>query len=261
MIIIDTREPAEVKAQIRQHGIQIEEKNYVTTMDAATDYIINGRYAIERKAGTDLVGSIKDRKIYRQLDNLMQFDRPILLLENPQLRGFPVDSYNGFLASLIIKYPRLTILHSHNTYGTAYIITQIHEKDILPKTEIVDVNAMRPKSKFERPRDAQLFLLHGLLECSDVKARELLKCFKTPLNVFLAILNSKIEYTKNNKVKGISGPLSHLEGFGPKFLDLNQDLLKFDDSSIMTVESMSREPRIKTAEEILDEIKKYGDGD
>lgn len=80
MLIVDSREPQDLKQRIMDviPTAQVEKL-------AASDYLIfdedGHSIGIERKEVNDLVRSMMQRKLKRQLDALSQFDRGILLIE------------------------------------------------------------------------------------------------------------------------------------------------------------------------------------
>ncbi len=64
-----------------------------------------------------------------------------------------------------------------------------------------------------------------ILELGGTKATQLIKKFGTPQEVFKAIKNTKIIYTKTGNPKGIEGSLSEIKGFGWKFVQKNKAIL------------------------------------
>lgn len=80
MILIDSREPKNLQKAVIA---MVEDAN--VQMLPVGDFLIYDKCghitAVERKNIADLLGSIADRRVYRQVRNLKQFDRSILLVE------------------------------------------------------------------------------------------------------------------------------------------------------------------------------------
>jgi ERCC4-type nuclease len=80
VLIVDNREHAPLRAQALREIPNSQQERL-----AASDYLIFDQdghsIGIERKEIKDLVSSIAQRKLKRQLESLAQFDRGILLIE------------------------------------------------------------------------------------------------------------------------------------------------------------------------------------
>ena len=68
-------------------------------------------------------------------------------------------------------------------------------------------------------------MLEGLVDTGPKKSQLLIEKFDTPYQVFEAIKETEITYTKTGNPKGIEGPLKNLPGFGWKFVQKNKTLI------------------------------------
>jgi Fanconi anemia group M protein len=84
IIICDTAEERSgIPQRLRDSGCAVETRTL-----AAGDYVISAAWAIERKAPRDLVDSIINRKLYRQLSELgEQYEHGSLLIEGDSWEG------------------------------------------------------------------------------------------------------------------------------------------------------------------------------
>ena len=73
--LIDDREPTQIVAALRKENIPI----IVKRLDVG-DYTFNHRIGIERKTVRDLCGSVYSGRLFNQLKNLAQYEKPILVV-------------------------------------------------------------------------------------------------------------------------------------------------------------------------------------
>ncbi|HEC40128.1 MAG TPA: hypothetical protein ENI29_17950 [bacterium] len=83
----------------------------------------------------------------------------------------------------------------------------------------------RKAPKMMSEDDRRIFIIEGLVDIGPKKAKQLIDKFCTPEEVFIAIKNTKIIYTRTNNPKGIKGPLDQLTGFGWKFVEKNKIII------------------------------------
>ena len=74
MIYQDSREPKRIKRELEKLGLKVQRK-----FMQVSDYAFGG-FRIERKTTTDLLGSIYSGRIYEQLYNLQQAEKPVLIV-------------------------------------------------------------------------------------------------------------------------------------------------------------------------------------
>jgi len=74
VVYIDSHEPKNMKIELNKNGISSE----IHSMDVG-DYRF-GEYTVERKTVKDFLNSIYSRRIYDQLYNLQQAEKPVLII-------------------------------------------------------------------------------------------------------------------------------------------------------------------------------------
>jgi hypothetical protein len=102
------------------------------------------------------------------------------------------------------------IIPTRNPSETALCI-----KSIAKREQIEDIPPIlsRVKRKSKYLSDYQVFFIEGLLQCGTKKAKILLKVFDNPQEIINAILH-------------YPDKISQIKGFGKKFIEINQKLLK-----------------------------------
>jgi ERCC4-type nuclease len=224
-IIVDHREPERLKKRLIKLGMEVQEQQL-----EIADYIISDQVACERKTGTDLVTSIMDNRLFEQIDRLIEtYEQPLILLEDFPSAFERIEwkkrkkHVYGALTYIFLRR-QVPIIPTSQLSETAIALNRIaswvqedHDDPIIARKS--------PKSR--SLSDNQLFFLQGLHNTGQKKAKILLKKFDgVPINVLNAILDSKVIYTKTGNPKGIEGAFEQLEGFGPKYLLRNQELLR-----------------------------------
>ena len=82
------------------------------------DFILPDGFAIERKTGRDFVSSISDKRLYTQLNNLCQYDRPILAIVSDNIwrdfyfskSSYIHNTFRGCLTTITAKYPKVRLI-------------------------------------------------------------------------------------------------------------------------------------------------------
>ncbi|MFX0016080.1 MAG: ERCC4 domain-containing protein [Promethearchaeota archaeon] len=224
-IIVDQREPEKLKKRLVTFGMEVEEQQ----LDVA-DYILSDQVACERKTGLDLITSIMDNRLFEQIDRLIEtYDQPILLLENLP-SAFERTEWKkrkkhvyGALTYIFLRR-QVPVVPTSRMSETAIALNRIAS---WVQEEHADPIIARKSPKKRSLRDNQLYFLQGLHKTGQKKAEILLDSFnEKPIDILNAIIESKVIYTRTGNPKGIEGPLSQVEGFGPKYLIENQKLLK-----------------------------------
>ncbi len=191
------------------------------------DIVISSDVAIERKEGFDFVSSIMDNRLFEQLLRLKDtYENPILILEGLnndvfENTGMKISSIYGALSFISYKLG-ISVIPTRNLEDTAIVVERIaYREQVKDSMPIFSRRAPKQLSKKER----RSFIIEGLVDIGAKKAKTLIEKYKTPYNVFKAIKNTEILYTKTGNPKGIRGPLEVLTGFGWKFVEKNQKLL------------------------------------
>ncbi|MHA1975165.1 MAG: ERCC4 domain-containing protein [Candidatus Hodarchaeales archaeon] len=224
-IIVDHREPQKLKKHLIRLGMEIEEQQ----LDVA-DFVVSDQVAVERKTGSDLIASLKDNRLFEQIDRLIEtYEQPILILENLESAFERVEwkkrkkHVYGALTYIFLRR-QLPIIPTSKLSETAIVLNRIAS---WVQEEKQDPIIARKSPKKKTLHDQQLFFLQGLRNTGQKKAEILLTRFNnSPLKVIKAIVKSEVIYTKTGNPKGIEGPFKALEGFGPKYLLENQKLLR-----------------------------------
>lgn len=111
MIIVDDRKENVTYDGLIKKGLKPE----IQRIEIA-DVLLDGGVAIERK-GHDLISSLTSKRIWEQLNNLQDYEIPILCIVNENLwRDFYFchsrwihSSFKGFLTTLAVSYPKMKL--------------------------------------------------------------------------------------------------------------------------------------------------------
>jgi Fanconi anemia group M protein len=149
------------------------------------DFVVSDRVCIEKKLVKDFIQSIMDKRLFQQLKAMKDnFEKPILIIEGEDsLYGFlQPNIIRGALAAITVDLS-IPIIWTRDMADTAGIIFWIAKREqIDEKREVV----LRNKKTPETLEEQQEYLIASLPDVSTVRAKELLKHFKTPQNVFNA---------------------------------------------------------------------------
>ncbi|MHA1946002.1 MAG: ERCC4 domain-containing protein [Candidatus Hodarchaeales archaeon] len=224
-IIVDHREPAGIKKHLIKLGMNVKEQQ----LDIA-DYVLSDTVACERKTGADLISSLMDNRLFEQIDRLIEtYEQPILILEDLPLAFERVEWKKrkkhvfGALTYIFLRR-QLPIVPTGSKSETSILLNRIASWTQEEKT---DPLIARKSPKKRTLRDDQLYFLQGLYNTGQKKGDILLDAFNNnPKEVIDSILETEVLYTKTGNPKGLNGPMSDLEGFGPKYVLKNQSLFQ-----------------------------------
>ncbi|MGC9309550.1 MAG: ERCC4 domain-containing protein, partial [Candidatus Nanoarchaeia archaeon] len=128
-IIIDIREKNSlIPANLIEKGIKIK----FESLDIA-DYLI-GDIAIERKTIPDLISSMINKRLFKQLAEIKKYPRYFLLIEGQDKLANPEK---GLLLSIITDY-QIPILFSEDEEDTTSYLTILKKKFEKPKQELTE---------------------------------------------------------------------------------------------------------------------------
>jgi len=182
-VIIDYREKNSlVPSALKKLGIQIEFKQL-----KVADYIAKG-VAIERKTISDFLGSMVNKRLTKQLQELQQYKKHLLIIEGFEDQelynghGINENAIRGFLLSISLKH-NTPIIFSQNHEDTAKFIERIAKKKPQPEQSI---NATK---KALNKKEQMQFILESFPGIGPKTAKKLLKEFKTIQN----LINTPIE--------------------------------------------------------------------
>jgi len=192
LIFIDAREDnSGILEYFKQYECDIQKK-----MLLYGDFVVSDRVVIERKLVNDFIQSITDKRLFKQLKSMKDnFEKPILIIEGEEsLYGIlQPNIIRGALSAITVDMS-IPIIWTRDVADTAGVIYWIARREqLLEKREIVLRNKKVPKTLEEK----QEYLVSSLPDVSVVRAKALLKHFKSPFNVF----NASEEELR--KVKGI----------------------------------------------------------
>jgi ERCC4-type nuclease len=195
------------------------------------DYLIEtekGTMAVERKRAGDFLTSIKDGRLFEQIENLVEYEDPRIILEGSIFtsvrngRCYSVDSLGKPLniKSTARSQPRTiwSTQHFVHPHALVSIFEKIQDMGVkivstgsaydtadtlhfwATRSEKREYLSIRQKRKTFSDLDKQLFLISGLTGISTRRAQTLLGKFGTPMRVF----NAFLEYSpKKFPVEGI----------------------------------------------------------
>ncbi|KKK76861.1 hypothetical protein LCGC14_2859400, partial [marine sediment metagenome] len=123
----------------------------------------------------------------------------------------------------VVSYKlHIAVIPTRNLEDTAIVIERIAFREQI-KDDMPILSRKAPKMMSED--DRRIFIIEGLVDIGPKKAKQLIDKFCTPEEVFIAIKNTEIIYTRTNNPKGIKGPLDQLTGFGWKFVEKNKIII------------------------------------
>jgi Fanconi anemia group M protein len=179
-IIVDTREKNSlIPALLIQNKIEIQFQTL-----SSGDYLIKD-IIIERKTFSDFISSMINKRIFEQLKELLRYKKAILILEGyegiNELRGnLNPNSLRGFILSILTNY-QIPIVFTKNQEETADYLVLLAKQQEKSKNELT-LHSKIPKTLTEQKK----YILEAFPEIGPVKAKKLLKRFKTLSKIFQA---------------------------------------------------------------------------
>jgi len=185
-----------------------------------TDYLVigeQGKVAIQRKTDTDFIGSLKDGRLWDDLEVLKDLEKeefiPELLIEGnfykiQKFTKFPLTTVFSVLHSIRKDWKINTPMVTGKFYTATYLASW---DSLLCKPKNPRIPQLRPKEKLPTLKDKALFLLSGLPLVSTVEATKLWQHFGTPRKVFQATTTE----------------LTEVEGIGKKKAELITQVLDY----------------------------------
>jgi ERCC4-type nuclease len=228
VIVYDIRE---AKSFVVRALKKFEDITLIRRQLEIADYLVQtekGTMAVERKRAGDLLNSIKDGRLFEQIENLLEYDDPRIIIEGAIFtsakngRCYSIDTLGKVLNirararsqprtmwstqyfvhphALISIFEKIQdlgikVIYTGSAYDTADILR--HWATRGKRGEYLSI---RQKRKTFTDLDRQLFLISGLMGISTKRAEALLREFGTPMRVF----NAFLEYSpKKFPVEGI----------------------------------------------------------
>jgi len=183
-VLIDVREPKNIINSLKKKCSDVE-----TSFLEVGDYVLDDGYAIERK-DKDLIDSIISNRLYDQLNNLCQYEHPILCITIGNLwKTFYFShnrsihkSYLGMLCTLTMKYPNLKLVYLQDDEEFINFISHLNKKIHEDPNTIHyrPAPVMRKPFKLEDRKENALTAIEGI---SVGKAKKLLECYGSIKNI------------------------------------------------------------------------------
>jgi len=178
------------------------------------DYIVKD-VAIERKSVPDLIHSLFNKRLFRQLREIKQYENYLLIIEGNlitqtnklfstdikknskfhrgQKKSLHPNALKGFILSILLKY-KVPIIFTKDYSETAEYIFLIAKK----QNKTTNLN---PKKFLKTKNEELIFVIESLNGIGPKKARLLLEKFKTLKNIFSASEKELIELLGKNGEK------------------------------------------------------------
>ena len=179
-IIVDYREKNSLVSSVLINlGIEVEFQNL-----KVGDYIANG-VAVERKTVSDFIGSMINKHLSNQLEELQQYKKKLLVIEGIDEQelysdsegriGMHPNAIRGFLLSILLKY-NVPIIYTKNSNDTAKFLSVLAKKTEKESSLNVSKKSLTKKERMQ-------FILESFRGIGPKTAKKLLKKFKTIKNI------------------------------------------------------------------------------
>ena len=183
LIFIDTREAnSGILEYFGQYDCEIQKK-----MLLYGDFILSDHVVIEKKLVQDFIKSIMDKRLFQQLKQMKDnFEKPILIIEGeePLYGMLQPNIIRGALAAITVDLS-IPIIWTRDMADTAGIVYWIAKREQIDEKGKIDLRNKRIPETIE---EQQEYLIASLPDISTVRAKALLKHFKTPQRVFNATI-------------------------------------------------------------------------
>ena len=194
-VSVDSREASavpQIVEALRDSGLEVEVKPL--PCDYAVE--VEGGWAIERKTPTDLAGSIRSGRLWRELEKLKLVEglRPVLLVEGSlalleKFTSWSPTSIVGVINSVLFDWGVDVVFLPSRKWTVAYLVQLARSAEAEGRRP----HPLRVKEKAERPEDYALMVAESLPGVSAVKARALLRHFKTLRRLFNASIEELVQ--------------------------------------------------------------------
>jgi len=173
-IIADHREKNSlVIAELCSLGVDVEIRHL-----PVADFIINDT-AIERKTVSDFISSMINKRLLRQLEEIQQYPKKLLLIEGTSEQelyddlegGIHGNAIRGFLLHISLEL-QVPIIFTKDYEDTAKFLSLIAKKK--KQTHI----SIRAKKRSRSKKEQMQFILEGFPGIGPATAKKLLKEFK-----------------------------------------------------------------------------------
>ncbi len=177
-IIVDTRE----KQSLISANLLEKKANTQHEQLEIGDYLIED-IIIERKPFSDFVGSVIDKRLFTQLQEMKKYPKQFLLIEgfNYDYNKFNVheNAIRGMLLSVAIDY-QIPIIYTENEEDTANFLILTAKRHEKPRPEV----GLRQSKTFKTTEERKQFILEGFPGVGPVAAKNILDKFPTLRETF-----------------------------------------------------------------------------
>ena len=225
-ICVDSNEASgrrDIVNYLRMSGFDVE----VRSLDVC-DYVVSDRCGVERKGASDLLGSIRDGRLFSQAEGMAEaYERPVMILEGQISRALrrsrmsPASVY-GALSSLALDFG-FSIIPTEDVKSTGILLHRLAYREQVEEERPIQLRSVRRSMPLHQQ---QVFLLSGLPQIGTTLAEELLRHFDTPYRVLDEFNNAEIRVSESGKTRRLHGPLSGVKGIGPVIVEGAQKLLR-----------------------------------
>lgn len=198
VVIADDRENS-VSKKLSRMDITVNKKRL-----EVADFLVSERTAIERKQASDFVDSLVDQRLFSQLQEIMQFENPVMIIEGKNLyshRKVHPNAIRGALASIAIDHG-LPVIWTEDEDETAEMLKTLAEREQEENDRDV---AIRGETGPKSEKELQKFVVAGLPDINTKLAERLLEEFGTVEKVFTASEKDlkQVEGIGDKKAEGI----------------------------------------------------------
>jgi len=181
LIYADSREGnSKVLRELDKLDADIEVKSL-----PVADYQVSDEVGIERKSTKDFVGSIIDKRLYKQAKELVEnFRKPIIILEGEDLYSSLIhpNAVRGALASLTVDFG-IPLIPTRSEEDTAAMVMRIAIREqILERPAMQIRTEKKPLTLYEQ----QLYIVESLPNIGPVTAKKLLEEFSSVKDIINA---------------------------------------------------------------------------
>ena len=189
-----------VAAELVSLGVTVDFKHL-----KVADYLV-GEVAIERKTINDFISSMINKRLLRQLEELKQYEKRLLVIEgideqelyNEEEGGMHSNSIRGMIlyTSLEANCPVILTKDYEDTARYLYLIAKRMEKDKKPIS-------FHAKKKARNVKEQIQYIIEGFPGIGPSTAKKLIKEFKTikkiintPIKTLQALIGKKADIFK-----------------------------------------------------------------
>jgi ERCC4-type nuclease len=236
-ICVDSNEASgrrDIVNYLRMSGFDVD----VRSLDVC-DYVVSDRCGVERKGVSDLLGSIRDGRLFGQAEGMAgAYERPVMILEGQISRALrrsrmsPASVY-GALSSLALDFG-FSIIPTDDAMSTGVLLHRLAYREQVQEERPLQLRSVRRSMPLHQQ---QVFLLSGLPQIGTTLAEELLRHFDTPYRVLDEFHNAEIRVSESGKTRRLHGPLSGVKGIGPVIVEGAQKLLRGSYNSLCRLDS------------------------